>query len=156
MQVDFDTFGAIIAFLTSAAGVGGLLALLEDADLKGLQTSLGSLVSNDRSDYDLIKKKTRNLGWRLLTGIFILHLVNLVVYIALLLVLIIRPEGVPTALWIADPAIPFTLLETILYAAWWIISMLVYLFRCILPTISSISLYARALKWLRKHPVAHE
>jgi hypothetical protein len=152
MKVDFETLGAVIAFLTSAAGVGGLLALLDDADFKELLKNLGSLVKNDRADRNLTQRNTRKLGWRLFTGILILHIVNLGVYASLLVVLVIGPDHLPATLWVANPATPFTSLEKILYTTWLVISLLVYLFRCILPTINSFSLYSKALKWLRGHP----
>jgi len=148
MKFDFETLGAIIAFLTSAASVSGLTALLDNADFKGILKTLGDLVNNNLADFTLTRRYTQNLGWRLFTGIFILHIVNLGIYVALLLVLIIGPDHLPAALWVANPAAPFTLLENILYATWLVISLLVYLFRCILPTIDAFSLFLTASRWL--------
>jgi hypothetical protein len=149
VKVDFETLAAIISFLTSAAGVGGLIALLADTDFRELQKELGGLIKTERADYKYTKRKTQNVGWRLFTGITILHLVNIGVYIVLLLVLIIGPERLPAALLADTAAEPLAPLEKILYSTWLVISILVYLFRCILPTLDSFVLYGRAKSWLK-------
>jgi hypothetical protein len=151
MKADFETMGAIIAFLTSAAGIGGLIALLTDGDYKELLKTMSGLVRTDQSDLAYTRRTTQKLGWYLFTGILTLNIVNLAVYAVILSVLIIGPERLPPGLWTSAAVTPFTLPEKILYFTWFVISLLVYIFRCILPTIDSFSLYHKARKWLKKN-----
>lgn len=151
MKADFETLTAIISFLTSAAGVGGLISLIIDDDFQNLLKTLGGLIRAADSDYDYIKQLTRKLGGRLFTGILILHLVNLGVYALILLIVIVGLDRLPPVLLAGTTAAPFTILERLLYYIWLVISLLVYFFRCIAPTLDAWALYHRARKWLKAH-----
>ena len=152
MKADFETFAAVISFLLDGAGVATLAALLDNKQLKDLQSDLGEAVQHRLSDFGYVRRKNQALVRELFSvPVILLHILNLLIFAGILYVLISGPQNLPVGLMSGTAAEPLTLLEKILYAIFWILIFLGYLIKCVIPTLQYGALYRKARRWLKEN-----
>lgn len=152
MKADLNTLGPVIGFIVNGVGVATLAALLASSDLKDLQAKLSNVLAEVYPDFGYVKRHRRELLWELLSPwTLALHVINLGIYVALLLILLIGPEKLFSPETAGALAQPLTGLEKLLYWLWLVLSALAYIARCFVPTIRLVKLYRKAGKWIRSN-----
>ena len=152
MKADLNTIGPVIGFIVNGVGVATLRALLERSDLKELQGTLSAALAEVFPDHGFVKRRRRLLLWELLSPLTLaLHLINLSIYVALLLILWIGPEKLFSPQTAGALAQPLTGLEKLLYWIWLVVSLLAYIATCLVPTIRLVKLYKKAGEGMRRH-----
>lgn len=152
MKVDFETLAAIMSFVMNAAGVATLALLLSDKELIELYEELSKTIKTRLSNYGFVLRKRQNFGKTIFSPLVILlHLFNLVIFMALYLILIIGPENIHAAIFSGTIAEPLTLLEKIIYMTVISLNLLAYLSRCFVPTIRYLALYRKTKNWLNQN-----
>ncbi len=153
MKVDINTIGPVIGFIVNGVGVAALIALLQKDELKNLQSNLTTALGELHPDYaGYVKRHRRMLLWELLSPwTLALHLINLGIYAALLLILSVGPEKLLSSQTAGALAQPLTSLEKLLYWIWLVSSALAYVARCLVPTVGLVRLYRKAGEGVRSN-----
>jgi hypothetical protein len=152
MKADLNTLGPVIGFIVNGVGVATLAALLDRSDLKDLQVKLSNALAEVYPDFGYVKRHRRKLLWELLSPwTLALHVINLSIYTALLLILLIGPEKLFSPETAGALAQPLTGLEKLVYWIWLVLSALAYIARCFVPTIRLVKLYRKAGKGIRSN-----
>ena len=152
MKADLNTLGPVIGFIVNGVGVVTLAALLDKSELKDLQATLSSALAELYSDYGFVKRHRRKLLWEILSPwTLALHVINLGIYAALLVVLLIGPEKLFSPETASALAQPLTGLEKLVYWIWLVVSAVAYIARGFVPTIRLVKLYRKAGKGIRSN-----
>lgn len=137
MNNNFENIAGLIAFIMNASGIGTLIALLEAKDLNKILTDLRRSFHRGVNQGDFITGKIHELKKKLIP-ILILHIVNLIIFIGIILMLILGPENV-LRIFAGSITEPSSLLDRVIYWVYIFVTLIIYIIRCVIPSIKLIS-----------------
>jgi hypothetical protein len=145
-----DATSSMIGFFVNSAAVATQRVLIERDELKKLQEDLSSLIKTKLSDPYNVKQKRKKLILQLISWILLLHVINLAILAAAVVLLLWGPEKLAHVLP-GLQASPLSTTAKIALWLWLLVNGITYLSLCLMPTVRSVRLIHRASKWMREH-----
>lgn len=149
-MASIDATSSMIGFFVNSVVVATQRVLIERNELTELRKALSELLGTRTSDRHYVMEKRKKLILQLIPWILILHLINLAILTAALVLLLWGPEKLSQILP-GFQAFPLSTAATIALWLWLIVNGITYLSLCLMPTVSIVQLVLRAGKWLREN-----
>jgi hypothetical protein len=141
----------MIGFFVNSVAVATQRALIESAELKNLEEDLSVQLRTQLSEPDYVKRVRKKLFLQLIPWILLLHLVNLAILAAAVVLVFWGPEKIANILP-GFQASPLSTAAKSALGAWLLVNGITYLALCFMPTVRIVRLIQRAAKWVRDHP----
>ncbi len=150
MKADFETIAAVLSFISNSVGIALLHFVLQQDKLKKNVSEIEESIKSKMSDYHYLKRKRKSLIRMLWNPfLYILHLLNLSILTAIVIVLIYGPIVFFGAEPSSSLSEPLTTTEERLYIIWLLGGLIGYSLKGIIPTFALFSLSFKSKKWLK-------
>lgn len=147
-MASIDATSSMIGFFVNSAVVATQRVLIERDELKELRKALSDLLGTRTSDRPNVMETKKKLIHQLIPWILILHLINLAILTAAVLLLVWGPEKLAQILP-GFQASPLSTAAKIALWLWLLVNGITYLSLCFMPTVRIVLLNQKAGKWLR-------
>jgi len=147
---NIDATSSMIGFFVNSAAVATQRVLIERDELKELRKDLASQVSTRVSDRDYVKEQRKKLIFQMMGWILLLHLINLAILAAAVVLVLSGPEKLANTLP-GLQASPLSSTAKIALWLWLLVNGISYLALCVAPSVRNVRLIHRAGKWMRDH-----
>ena len=155
MKADFSTLAVLFNLILQSAGLAALGSLLSRKGVEDLVADLRRAIGPDRGDErpdeKYVARKVKALRGELFsTWMVLLHLMNLGILVAVVVVLVIGPEVVFSSAE-GELAEPLSPAQLAVYWVWFALNVIGYVVKGASPTVQWFRLAYAAKAWLKKY-----